>query len=159
MNIYLFLFRICIFLHILATYSSQDNGAEYYVAYFLASSCLNPRITLRTQISDYDNSTNGTISLVYDSANPTIIKTCGYQNDLFCQPNGGLCNIPTNNVNCSISSACPYEYQADAFPSNTYQLFSVKNGASVTGNNSCGDAMNIQLTIACGSGICLLCLS
>ena len=88
--------------NISATYASKASGAEYHVAYLLQSSCLNARITLRTQIGDYNGLAGKTISLIYDSANPLTIKTCGYQNDLFCQPNGGDCNIAINDNKCYI---------------------------------------------------------
>ena len=52
-----------------------------------------------------------------------------------------------------LAASYPYEYQGITLPSNTYQLFSVKNGDAVTANVGCTDPMNIQLTIACGSGI------
>ena len=121
----------------------------------LTSSCINPKITLRTHVGDYDLVTDERISLIYDSANPLTIKACGVQNDLFCQPNGGPCNIPIDAGICYLGASCPYEYQATTLPSNTYQLFSVRNGASVH-NAVCSDAMNIQFTITCGSGIFIM---
>ena len=146
-----------IFICMLATYSSGDNGAEYHVAYYLQSSCLNPRITLRTQIGDYNDLPDETISLVYDSANPLTIKTCGFENDLFCQPNGGPCNIAISATTCYLGASCPYQYQGTTFPSNTYQLLSVKNGQQANRVAGCIGAMHIQLTIACGSGHFILC--
>ena len=138
----------------------METNAIFYISYYVLSTCINPRITLRTQTGDYDNLSGEYITLGYDSVNPVIIRSCGYNNELFCQLNNDTCDIPINTNQCSINASCPYEYQTSqlplnysVFPAGSYQLFSVINAFGVTPNHQCLNTMNIFITLTCGTGI------
>ena len=139
----------------LGLFASAEANAQYLISYYASTTCVNPKITLRTQTGDYDNLNNEHMDLYYDSANPKLIKKCGYgsSNYYFCDVNNGnICNsnIGLSNT-CYISASCVYEYSMTTFPAGTYQLFRIRNGAEVTTGHHCVNSMLIAITLACGS--------
>jgi len=137
------------------SYTSTENNAEYLISYLMEIECFNPRITLRTQTSGYDNSNGKYISLYYDSANPTLIGRCGYNNSNFCNVNNGsICNDNIGQTNtCYLSASCFYEYTMPTFPVESYQLFRIVNGPNVASQQSCENTMQISITLACRDAV------